>query len=100
MLDFLSRWWKGLLVGLLVAGLGLAVHAAPMTQQSTCEPGLFAEVQATVIPSAKAQGSCPDDYCSSVVGCTKYFNACTQCYDGEWTDCYKDKTADPPPIEN
>ncbi|MFB6097664.1 MAG: hypothetical protein ABEK84_00825 [Salinibacter sp.] len=94
--DLLSSRWKGLLTVFLVAGLGVAIHTAPMTPQSPCEPGFFGKVQATVIPSAKAQSDCPDDYCSSVVGCTQYFNACTQCYDGEWTSCYEDETAPPP----
>lgn len=55
---------EGVLTVLLVAGLGLAIHTAPMSQQTPCEPGFFAEVQAMIIPSAEASGSCAG-YCDT-----------------------------------
>lgn len=90
MLDLVSRW-KGILTILLVAGLGLAIHVTPMNQQSPCEPGIFAQVQAMVIPSAKAGDGC-DDYCDlEFENCRDYYGTLCGpgCYDGEWTFCFR-----------
>jgi hypothetical protein len=100
MLDFLSGRWKGLLTVFLVAGFGLAIHTAPMTPQSPCEPGVFAKVQATIIPSAKATDGC-QGYCETAApGCMGGIERCDVggCYDGGWTYCY-DVSMEPPPAE-
>lgn len=79
--------WKTLSALLLVAGLGLAVHATPVDQQSPCEPGFFAQVQAAVIPSARAdvEEGC-DNFCPGT-DCSFGGEICRSCYDGDWTFC-------------
>lgn len=72
---------------LLIAGLGLAVHATPVEQQSPCEPGLFSQVQATVVPSAWAEKKVGcDNFCPGT-GCYGLGEICRSCYDGNWTFC-------------
>jgi len=75
---------------LLIVGLGLAVHAAPVEKQSPCEPGLFAQIQAAVVPSAWAddvEEGC-DGFCGGT-GCYGLGDICRSCYDGDWTFCAK-----------
>jgi hypothetical protein len=84
--------WKTLSALLLIAGLGLAVHAAPvMEQQSPCETGFFAQVKATVVPSARADvpEGCTD-FCQGT-SCRGVPVWCRSCYDGGWTFCTTQK---------
>jgi hypothetical protein len=90
--------WKTLSALLLIAGLGLAVHAAPvLEQQSPCEPGLFAQVQTAVVPAAWAdvEEGC-DNFCSGT-GCYGLPKNCRSCYDGKWTFCYEYREGEEPP---
>jgi hypothetical protein len=60
-----------------------------MEQQSPCEPGFFAQVKATVVPSARAdvEEGC-DNFCLGT-GCSGLPKNCRSCYDGKWTFCYE-----------
>lgn len=91
---------KTLAALLLIAGLGLAAHAIPVEQQSPCEPGLLAQVQTAVVPSAWAddvEEGC-DNFCPGT-GCYGLPEVCRSCYDGGWKFCYEYKD-DENPIEN